>query len=52
MNTRQLLANFYLVVFILVGCTAVPDPKPTPQTLAGEGVTVMATRPCCNSPDL
>lgn len=45
MNTRQLLAIFCLVVFILAGCTAVPDPTPSPQTLAGEGVTVAVTRP-------
>lgn len=45
MNTRQLLAIVSLIVFISVGCTAVPNPTPTPQTLAGEGVTVVATRP-------
>ncbi|HUM69598.1 MAG TPA: hypothetical protein PLK31_12240 [Chloroflexota bacterium] len=45
MNTRQLLAIVCLVISISVGCTAVPDPTHSPQTLAGEGVTVIATRP-------
>ncbi len=45
MNTGRLLSAICLIGLVVAGCTAVPDPTPSPQTLAGEGVTVMATRP-------
>lgn len=47
MITGRFFSLFILIGAGLVGCTAVPDPTPSPQTLAGEGVTVAATRRAC-----
>lgn len=45
MNTGRLLFAFCLIGLVVVGCTAVPDPTPTPENVAGEVATVVATRP-------
>ncbi|MBE7530782.1 MAG: hypothetical protein HND44_10390 [Chloroflexi bacterium] len=45
MATRRIFSLLVLIGVGLVGCTAVPDPTLSPQTLTGEGVTVAVTRP-------
>jgi WD40 repeat protein len=45
MVARQIFPISALIVIVLVGCTAVLDPTPTPENVAGEVATVMVTRP-------
>lgn len=45
MLARQFIAAFGLITLMAAGCTAVPDPTPTPENSAGEVATVVMTRP-------